>query len=257
MKSRYNFDFAKIHHRYLNTALTKQQEALNDISALNAEALCWATFVATYTSLGLFPGDDDNGAWIPGQLIAMQQGMVSVYRAIQPFLAGTLVREYSVANNGPDFTDHAMMYDYMIPHTLRRLLDFDDVMETLDEESYNTYDKALAYIHRSYQAITIERESVQPVYRRLSAFGAMVPKQFGDLVRVQRPRALAILAHHFAVVRCMDNICWFRGLAERHVLGVQSRLPSHWHWAMEWPLKTFEEFSVLRPPAAAPGIVQA
>ena len=255
MKRKNDFDFAKAHRMYLNIGLREQNDALSSVDASNAEALCWASFAATYIALGLLPDENEHGGWVlPVHLLSMQHGIATVWRAAAPFLRGTPVSEYSLADTGPDFIDPTAMYDYDYTGPLRKLLTYDTKSELLDEETNQCYDTVIAYINRTYKAIVSEREYTQPVYRRLSAFGAMIPKQFIDLVSQVRPRALAILAHHFAMMKCMDRTCWFKGLAERNVFGIRGRLPTQWQWAMDWPLKTMEQFSSLHPPATMLGV---
>ena len=75
------------------------------------------------------------------------------------------------------------------------------------------------------------------------AFGAMVPSRYKSLVRAGAPRALVILAYHFAIVKAVDDVWWLRGIPEREVFGIQSLLPERWQWAMGWPMQHLAAFA--------------
>lgn len=58
--------------------------------------------------------------------------------------------------------------------------------------------------------------------RRLSsAFGAMSPPKFKQLVSEGHSRAVVILAHYFAIMKAVDDVWWLRGVPEREVFGIQ------------------------------------
>lgn len=54
------------------------------------------------------------------------------------------------------------------------------------------------------------------------AFPATVSRRFVELLEVRQPRALAILACFFALLKSLDNVWWLQGMARREVLGVVS-----------------------------------
>jgi hypothetical protein len=54
------------------------------------------------------------------------------------------------------------------------------------------------------------------------AFPATVSRRFVELLEERRPRAMAILACYFALLRSLDGVWWLHGMARREVLGVVS-----------------------------------
>jgi hypothetical protein len=54
------------------------------------------------------------------------------------------------------------------------------------------------------------------------AFPATVSRRFVEMLELQRPRALAILACFFALLKSLDNVWWLHGMARREVLGIAS-----------------------------------
>ncbi|KAK3937066.1 hypothetical protein QBC46DRAFT_18734 [Diplogelasinospora grovesii] len=75
------------------------------------------------------------------------------------------------------------------------------------------------------------------------AFPATVSRRYIELLEERRPRALAILACFFALLKSMDGIWWLHGMARREVLGVLSLFNSdyfgpqaynQWSPHLEW-----------------------
>ncbi|RKU43802.1 hypothetical protein DL546_006019 [Coniochaeta pulveracea] len=54
------------------------------------------------------------------------------------------------------------------------------------------------------------------------AFPATVSSRFVELLNERQPRAMAILASYFALLRSLDGVWWLQGMARREVLGVVS-----------------------------------
>ncbi|EIT76289.1 hypothetical protein F9C07_2217187 [Aspergillus flavus] len=64
-----------------------------------------------------------------------------------------------------------------------------------------------------------------------------VPGRFIQLLSEKKPRALVILAYHFALVHCVQNIWFLSGIPAQEVRGINNILPPKWKWAMTWPLR--------------------
>ena len=240
-RSKHEFAFAKMHRVYMNMAIREQNHAISNIDSSNAEALTWASFMSHWNALSLLPEDrahQDHA--FPMQWLTMHSAVASMFRATQPFLKGTVVEEYSTTGSGPDFRDHKIMYNYEYAEPFRSILLFDDGIETVDDNALVAYDRVLAYVARTCEALKMEQTPSATTCRRLTGIGAMAPKEFIILMQQERPRAMVILAHQFAMMQSMDHICWFRGFAQRNVADIKSRLSSQWLWAMDWPVKTFE-----------------
>jgi hypothetical protein len=95
------------------------------------------------------------------------------------------------------------------------------------------------------------------------AFPATVSRRYIELLEERRPRALAILACFFALLKSMDSVWWLQGMARREVLGVVSLFNSdffgadayrtwwpHLEWAMRIAL--YEN-----PPGKGDGMIPA
>lgn len=78
------------------------------------------------------------------------------------------------------------------------------------------------------------------------AFPATVSRRFVELLEERRPRALAVLACYFALLRSLDGVWWLHGMARREVLGVVSLFNSdyfgaeayrRWWPHLEWAMR--------------------
>lgn len=78
------------------------------------------------------------------------------------------------------------------------------------------------------------------------AFPATVSKRFVELIEERRPRALAILACFFALLKVLDHVWWLQGMARREVLGIVSLFNSDyfgpdiekkWWPHLEWAVR--------------------
>jgi hypothetical protein len=58
-----------------------------------------------------------------------------------------------------------------------------------------------------------------------------------ELVLQQKPRALVVLAHLFAIMKLVgEEMPWFVGVAEKHIPTINDRIPSGFKPIMRWPL---------------------
>ncbi|KAK4105312.1 hypothetical protein N658DRAFT_416728 [Parathielavia hyrcaniae] len=87
------------------------------------------------------------------------------------------------------------------------------------------------------------------------AFPATVSRRFIELLEERRPRALAILACFFALLKSMDSVWWLQGMARREVLGVVSLFNSDffgpdayrtWWPHLEWAMR----IALYEPPSS-------
>ncbi|KAK4132487.1 hypothetical protein BT67DRAFT_435489 [Trichocladium antarcticum] len=94
------------------------------------------------------------------------------------------------------------------------------------------------------------------------AFPATVSRRYIELLEERRPRALAVLACFFALLKSMDAVWWLQGMARREVLGVVSLFNSDffgadayrtWWPHLEWAMR----IALYENPAGAAGVAAA
>lgn len=82
--------------------------------------------------------------------------------------------------------------------------------------------------------------------RRLIAAGPMFPQEFVTFLGERRQRAMAIVAHHFALMKVMEQFWWFKDIPEREIHGVRNALQDQWQWAIAWPMQMLTTFADLQ-----------
>jgi hypothetical protein len=241
---------AKVHSFYLDLAVKQQRVAVTAIQPGNANALVFAAVLISYQGLKLLPTDPGETAQPyspPVQWLRMTKGIFDVSGIAGRIGVPEPVIPFMLRVSGePDFADHDAFFDPANCERFRYLLEFDTGSEVDDDaESRRAYEKAVAYIGRMAHAIE-NAELPRVIFRFVLGFGILTPSKFISFVELGRPRALAILAHYFALSKWVDDHWIFAGLADREVPGIRSLLPPSWQQTLDWPLQVLKS-----PPLAS------
>ncbi|KAI0136342.1 hypothetical protein BJ170DRAFT_589330 [Xylariales sp. AK1849] len=71
-------------------------------------------------------------------------------------------------------------------------------------------------------------------------FLATVSRRYMELLQSRRPRALAILASFFGLLKSLDSVWWLKGIARREVMGIISLFDpddEEWWPRLQWPVR--------------------
>ena len=123
-------------------------------------------------------------------------------------------------------------------HLLRRQ-QAHELVEDWGAGTSDAYKMALNCIGLAAQA-----ESNGTLCRRLAVFPMMVDKLFLDLVEERRPRALAVMAHYFALLAKLSDFWWIGASGHREVAAIQSELPPEWQGSIRKALATLAAYPV-------------
>ena len=120
-------------------------------------------------------------------------------------------------------------------HLLQR--DEEDVAKerwhTKDQQAYET---TVSYIGGIWIAMKGFEPSAETC-RSLIPFPFIVQSRFIDLIKDQQPRALAVLAHYFALLASFRRVWWIGDTERREVQAFTAVLSSKWHYLMTSPLE--------------------
>ena len=133
-------------------------------------------------------------------------------------------------------------------HLLRRQ-EPHELVEVWDAEVSEAYNSTLSYIAATWRAIK-NHDPPGGLARRLIVFPMLVDKRFVDLVGEQRPRALIILAHYFALLTMLRGFWWVGDSGPREVRAMANEVPAEWQHLLRWPLELLENDRVF---SAYPG----
>jgi hypothetical protein len=128
-------------------------------------------------------------------------------------------------------------------HLLHRTSE-DQISEPWDEEIADAYGETLSFLGGMKSAVE-EGELEAHTFRRAITFAMYIHRRFIDLVEEQRPRALVILAHFFALLTKFTHIWWVGDSGKKEILGILTILPKEWMHFMEWPCQVLEDLSLI------------
>ena len=226
-------DWADAHQSYLNLAVRQQRDCLSNLGPHNVDAVCLASIAISFQSFALLTiADDVDGYAPPMQWLGLSSAIATVLEAAEPILPSNSIIP-SMVMDKPDVRSRSELFHPRLRRYFNEgLLDFQAFPEPDAGPMIQCcYEDTLSYIG-SIHASILAKESDGLLARRLWAFAPKAPVIFAELVGKRRPRALAILAHFFALTKEVEHIWWFAGTADREVRGIQSILPSDWQWAL-------------------------
>lgn len=255
-------EFCDIHRKYFDAAVMNQHQAVNDINAENAEALCLTAAFITFQALTMRAESTKYSP--PSVWLDLHAGNATLFRSAGPWLReGKQI--LSIVKAEPNFQYFRAMYLQEYPDMFPddpeamfpSLLEFDDPAEKLDHDRLRTYKWCMGFVCLTLRWIE-SGEEPSKIRRLQQSLGATAPALFNTLVRERQPRALVILAHFFAIMKAVDDVWWIRGVPEREVFGIQGLLPDRWQWAMAWPIQKISFYAAAAiPPRDSHPVVQA
>lgn len=118
---------------------------------------------------------------------------------------------------------------------------FGHLLQGLDEELAGEHSSLVPFTSHGYtHAVAVlnwAHKNPHPVASL--AFPSTVSRRFIDLCEAKRPRALAILACFFALLKRMDDVWWLQDVSRREVMGLMGMFEpgSKWWTHIEWPVR--------------------
>ena len=110
--------------------------------------------------------------------------------------------------------------------------------DRVDASNRRVYEDTLSYIGIFHKGILEGFDAPLGTQRRILAFPSRIPQQFVDFVADGKPRAVAILAHFFAIMKLAeDKLPWLKDIARTQVPVLCEVLPERWRSLVEWPLQ--------------------
>ncbi|SPJ88916.1 related to UPC2 - regulatory protein involved in control of sterol uptake [Fusarium torulosum] len=230
-------------HAYSASSLSAFGASLGSgITPDNAEALfLTATLIAFQASASrIFVKDDGDAA--PGDSTSQYVPPLSWFHAFQGIK--------TVVANSWQWIHHSDIVKIVIDSQPGFQLDlnsrspdsfFGHMLKGLREELLNEDPRLVPSTTQAYLHAVSVLNWAHKNYHAAAAltFPATISKRYVDLVDARRPRALAILACFFALLKRMDNVWWLQDVARREVMGLVSLFEpgSKWWCHLEWPIR--------------------
>lgn len=71
---------------------------------------------------------------------------------------------------------------------------------------------------------------------RIITWFTVAPKEYVDLARARRPRAMVILAHYAAYLKLVNSIWWLAGVGDSSIYDIWHNLSHEWHKYVQLPI---------------------
>jgi hypothetical protein len=230
-------------HAYAASTFAEYCASLNaGITSNNAEALFLTASLIAFqaTAARIFVKDDvEVDATNPGSRYSLPMAWFHAFQGVKTVVASswqwirnsTTVK--AVIESQPGFQldlnplGPNSFFGHLLENLEQELGDEDPSMINLTSQAYAHAVCVLNYVHKTaYPAAAL-------------AFPATVSRRFIDLVESKRPRALAILACFFALLKRMDDVWWLHDVSRREVMGLVAMFEpgSQWWRHLEWPIR--------------------
>ena len=225
--------------RYLEAAFAQHRQALDHLDASSADRTSYTSMLLMLDALACLQERPLEPYEPPHLWLQMSQGTKSV--------AGTTV---ALAQGDPRsklYSHHNSAFNVWDPMALssdanKRRFPYlmHGFAETDDAGDWEIYMEAVCFVGSA----DIAREAGEHpnlLARRVLIFPCFVEPRFVQLVSLQKPRALAILAHLFGIAM-RANDCWFLGKTPaREIAAIDKCLGHEWRELLVWPMQLIRQ----------------
>ncbi|KAI1077064.1 hypothetical protein F5B20DRAFT_280833 [Whalleya microplaca] len=237
-------DLIRASHSYMASTLSEYGASLSKgINESNAEALFLTSALIAFQSTAsrIFTRDDSgdlkersDGYVLPLSWFHSFQGVKAVVASSWQWLrnSGIVVPiiESQPALNLDLSGQNATFFGHLLTSVEEEIVNYDDdpASQLLTRQAYQHAVAVLDWAHKI------------PHTGAPLVFLATVSRRFVELLEARRPRALAILASYFSLLKCLDSVWWLRGVARREVMGIVSLFDpddAEWWPSLQWPLR--------------------
>ena len=233
-----------MHRRYLDLALRRHSEDVSNLSEESFDAVCITSTMLRLIALVMLRDRSLNPYIPPVSWLQMTKGAMDVFKAAHKWMRKN---EDSIAfrltKRMPVVFDDEAKFGVSNRQELLHLLhrDEEDIAnERWDPKDQEAYETTISYIGGIW-ILMKGPETVGEICRRLALFPSFIQSRFIDLIKDQQPRALAVLAHYFALLASFRNVWWIGDTGRREVQALSTVLSGKWNHLMNWPLKVMEE----------------
>ncbi|KAI1739499.1 hypothetical protein F4680DRAFT_137517 [Xylaria scruposa] len=227
-------------HSYMASACSEYGACLSKgVTESNAEALFLTAALIAFQSTAsrIFARDDINdrsaGYSLPLSWFHSFQGVKAVVAATWQWLCTSTI-VIPIIESQPalnlDLSGQPTFFSDL-------MVGVDDEIAKFESDPATHFETRIAYQHA---IAVLDWVHKIPYTGAVLVFLATVSRRFIELLEARRPRALAILASYFALLRCIDDVWWLKGVARREIMGIVSLFDpddEEWWPRLQWPLR--------------------
>jgi len=240
----HNLEIMDTHRRYLDLALREHNNDITNLNETNFDAVCMTSSLLRVNAFVLLRDRPLIPYTPPVLWLDMTRGAMNIFKAAWQWIRND---EASIASRltrrMPLVFDEEAKFAESNRQGLLHLLHRDE--EDIAEEPWHAdiqeaYESTISYIGCIWIAMKAH-ELPAETCRRLLLFPFLIQSRFIDLVKDQQPRALAVLAHYFALLARFRSVWWIGDTGPREVRALNSILSGKRQDLMRWPLQLMDE----------------
>ncbi|KAM0431001.1 hypothetical protein ACHAPT_005635 [Fusarium lateritium] len=225
---------------YLEATVQQHRETLANMTRENSDPACFVSVLLTMDTFANLRFRQLEPYEPPLHWLQMSRGLGGVFGQ-----AMELLKDEPDAKIRPLIdTTHSYVKANVVfcksnREGLEHLLEFHEG-EIHGQDDVTAYENVVSYIGSVMRALR-SREDPKMISRRLTSFSVLVSARFIELLRSQKPRALVLLAHFFALASCIRYTWWVGPSPGREVRAIQAQLGEEWQALMSWPMEQLEK----------------
>jgi hypothetical protein len=243
-----NREFAEAHQQYLELTIKTHRDQVASLNKFNADATCLASSFVRLNIFAVMAARNREPYIPPVAWLTTTKLAAGVFMEAWKWVSDD---ETSIARAFWKATPQLRNWDSMFSEANRKDLNHllqrtpeDEISEPWDEDIADAYGSTVSYLGGMKSAVE-EGEHEAHTFRRAITFAMYIPRRYIDLVEEQRPRALVILAHYFALLTKFTHIWWIGDSGKKEIMGILTILPNEWKHLMAWPCQVLEDPSLI------------
>ncbi|KAI2623546.1 hypothetical protein GGS26DRAFT_224909 [Hypomontagnella submonticulosa] len=229
---------------YFSMAIREHKKEISQLSRKTADAVCLTSCLIRSIALVQLQGRNRQPYTPPWQWLVLAQTSRSTFQEawerVGPdpeSVAFQLIMRTSHLHDKGELPKRK--HFHKLQHLMDRSSEF-QATEHWESEVQDAYERTLSYLSSVFNLA--EREgSSGSVFRMLIMFPMFADRRFIDLVQAESPRALAMLAHYFALLVRFEDVWWVGNVGTDEVRAIAGALPDEWQGLLAWPLKVVEK----------------
>jgi hypothetical protein len=235
-------EYLAVHHSYYSAALRDHAREVADLSEDTHDAACMTSMFMRLIADVNRQQRPLSPYTPPIEWFKLSRGAMHVFcTARQWHDRDKSSASARLRDRMPFVFDHAAQFDPANQAPFPYLLDpvGNDSLESEVLPIRLAYEHVVSYLGGIW--LTIGECERSETVRRLSLMPFLVDAPFADLLAVAQPRALAVIAHYFAILSRFGDIWWIGAAGEREVRALSANLPGEWQPKLQWAVSLVEE----------------
>ena len=239
-----NRDITVTHRRYLALALSEHKKDVMNLSKANFDAVLLTSSLLRVTAFAMLRERALAPYTPPVQWLEMTRGAMNLFRESWKWVEeDERSMAFRLTKRMPIVFDEEAKFAPSNREGLQHLLhrDEDDIAnEPWSPAIAEAYETSISYIGCILIAMK-NGQSEAEICRRLIIFPYIVRNRYIELVKDAQPRALAVLAHYFAILDDNQSVWWIGKSGHREVHALYEVLTGKWAELMRWPMRRLSE----------------